>query len=67
ILGCVLLGAALTAHVPNGFSFTNAGGGWEYPVLWAIAQFALALLGDGALALRPTPIGAQAALTHPAE
>jgi len=26
--------------------------GWEYPVFWAIACFALALVGDGAYALK---------------
>lgn len=49
----VLLGAALTAHLSNGFGWSNAGGGWEYPVMWAAVQAALALLGDGAHALRP--------------
>ncbi|MGD9917520.1 MAG: DoxX family protein [Paenirhodobacter sp.] len=47
----VLLGAAFTAHIQNGFSFANAGGGWEYPVMWAAVQAALALLGAGAFAL----------------
>ncbi|KEO56568.1 DoxX family protein [Thioclava pacifica] len=50
----ILLGAAFTAHWANGFSFANQGGGWEYPMMWAAVQFALALLGDGAYALRPT-------------
>lgn len=49
----VLLGAALTAHLPNGFGWSNAGGGWEYPVMWAAVQAALALLGEGSYALRP--------------
>ncbi|WP_116133531.1 DoxX family protein [Tropicimonas sp. IMCC34043] len=49
----VLLGAALTAHLPNGFGWSNAGGGWEYPVMWAAVQAGLALLGDGAFALLP--------------
>ncbi len=49
----VLLGAAFTAHWANGFSFANAGGGWEYPVMWAFVQVALALIGDGAYALWP--------------
>ena len=54
----VLLGAILTVHGANGFFFTNAGGGWEYPAFWAVALFAQALLGDGALALKPTPLPA---------
>lgn len=43
----VLLGAAWFGHVANGFSFSNAGGGWEYPVFWAIVMVALSFLGDG--------------------
>jgi len=46
----VLLGAAW-AHWKNGWLFTNAGGGWEYPVFLAASAGVLALLGDGALAL----------------
>ena len=46
----VLLGAAW-AHFGNGWLFTNAGGGWEYPVFLAAAASALALIGDGAWAL----------------
>ena len=54
----VLLGAIVTVHGANGFFFNNAGGGWEFPAFWAVALFAQALLGDGALALRPTPLPA---------
>lgn len=43
----LLLGAAWFGHAANGFSFSNEGGGWEYPVLWAIVMVALSLLGDG--------------------
>ena len=46
----VLLGASWV-HWKNGWLFTNAGGGWEYPVFLAAATVAQALLGDGALAL----------------
>jgi len=41
-------------HGANGWLFTNKGGGWEYPAFWAIGLFVLYLLGDGAMALRPT-------------
>ncbi|GAA5106822.1 DoxX family protein [Orbus sasakiae] len=34
-------------HSPNGWSFSNPGGGWEYPAFMALAAFALALIGDG--------------------
>ena len=47
----VLLGAAIFGHGGNGFTFSNPGGGWEYPVLWAITMLVLALLGDGAWSL----------------
>lgn len=53
VLAVILLGAAFTAHWAAGFSFSNAGGGWEYPVMWAAVQVALALLGDGVYALYP--------------
>lgn len=46
----VLLGATW-AHLANGWLFTNAGGGWEYPLvlsLMALAQFSL---GNGKYAL----------------
>ncbi|WP_145135787.1 DoxX family protein [Roseomonas gilardii] len=54
----VLLGAIFSVHGANGFFFNNAGGGWEFPAFWALALFAQALLGDGALALKPTPLPA---------
>jgi putative oxidoreductase len=47
----VLIGAIVTVHGANGFFFTNAGGGWEYPAFWAVALLVQALLGDGAYAL----------------
>jgi putative oxidoreductase len=50
----VLLGAAWFGHGDNGFNWSNANGGWEYPVMWAIVQAALAALGDGAYALVPS-------------
>jgi len=56
ILVPLLLGTIFTVHGANGFLFTNANGGWEYPAFWALAMVALALIGDGAYALLPTPI-----------
>ena len=50
----VLLGAIVTVHGAAGFFFNNPNGGWEFPAFWAIALLALAGLGDGAYALRPT-------------
>jgi putative oxidoreductase len=47
----VLLGAAWV-HAGNGWLFTAPDGGWEYPVFLAVVAAAVALLGDGAYALR---------------
>src|SRR6476661_8306140 len=46
----VLLGATWV-HSGNGWLFTNANGGWEYPVFLAVAGVVQALLGDGAFAV----------------
>lgn len=46
----VLLGATWV-HSGNGWLFTNANGGWEYPVFLAAAVIVQGLVGDGAFAL----------------
>ncbi len=46
----VLVGA-MWVHIGNGWVFSNAGGGWEYPLFLIVVSLAVALLGDGALAL----------------
>lgn len=51
----ILLGAIATVHGAAGFFFNNPNGGWEFPAMWAVALIVQALIGDGALALRPTP------------
>ena len=51
----VLLVAAWV-HLPNGMIFSNANGGWEYPVFLIIASVVQALIGDGALALKSRPL-----------
>jgi putative oxidoreductase len=48
----VLLGAIMV-HAPNGWLFTAPNGGWEYPAFLALAALAQALIGDGALAVKP--------------
>ena len=48
----ILVGATVLVHWSNGWLFANQGGGWEYPVFLIVASAALALLGDGAYALR---------------
>lgn len=49
-----LVGTILLVHGRNGFAFTNPGGGWEFPALWALSLLVLFLVGDGAYALRPS-------------
>jgi putative oxidoreductase len=49
----ILLGA-ISVHAPNGWVFNAAGGGWEYPAILAVMAVVQALVGDGALALKPT-------------
>ncbi|MFZ5559945.1 MAG: DoxX family protein [Pseudomonadota bacterium] len=48
-----VMAVALWTHVPNGWLFSSAGGGWEYPLFLIAASFAHFLVGDGALALTP--------------
>jgi len=43
----VLLGA-LWVHSGNGWLFTAANGGWEYPAFLTLAAVVVGLLGDGA-------------------
>lgn len=50
----ILLGAIFSVHGPAGFFFNNPNGGWEFPALWIIGLIALALVGDGPYALKPT-------------
>src|SRR5258708_36714760 len=53
----ILIGAIVTAHAANGWLFSNAGGGWEFPAFWAATLVGQALLGDGAFALKlPSPV-----------
>ena len=51
LLAPILLVAAWV-HFPNGWVFTNAHGGWEYPVFLLVASLCQWLLGDGKWALR---------------
>lgn len=46
----VLIGATW-AHFTNGWLFSNAGGGWEYPLLLTIMAFAQIGLGHGKYAI----------------
>lgn len=47
----VMAGATLV-HIGNGWVFSNANGGWEYPVFLMAMSVVHALLGDGAYAVK---------------
>lgn len=49
-LAPVLIGATIV-HAGNGWLFSAANGGWEYPALWTVLLLVQALLGGGAFAL----------------
>jgi putative oxidoreductase len=51
-----VLAVASWVHLPNGLIFSNANGGWEYPVFLMVASVVHALIGDGALALKSRPL-----------
>ncbi|CAD1795829.1 DoxX family protein [Xanthomonas arboricola pv. juglandis] len=53
----LLLGTIISVHGGNGFGFSNPGGGWEYPALWAVLLVVQSLLGEGAWALKPARRG----------
>jgi putative oxidoreductase len=56
----ILLGATWT-HAGNGWVFTAANGGWEYPLYLSVLAVAQVLLGEGAYALSRLRAGAPAA------
>lgn len=55
----VLVGATW-AHGGNGWVFSNANGGWEYPLYLTVLAGAQVLLGEGAFALSRVPGRARA-------
>ena len=48
----VLIGATLV-HLPNGWLFSSANGGWEYPAFWTVALIVQAMVGSGTAAVKP--------------
>lgn len=46
----IMIGAIIP-HAANGYSFSNPGGGWEYPVFWTVALIVQAIVGGGAYAI----------------
>ena len=51
ILSLDLWGAIFLVHGHAGFWFTNQGGGAEYPLLWIVTLYVLALIGPGKFSL----------------
>jgi putative oxidoreductase len=56
----IMLGATLQ-HLPNGWVFSKAGGGWEFPAFWTVLLLVQAGLGAGAHALDARLLGRRAA------
>ena len=51
-----ILVGAFWVHSGNGWVFSNAGGGWEYPLYLVVLSAAQIFLGDGALAVSRHPV-----------
>lgn len=51
-----ILCVALYVHIPNGWSHTNQGGGWEYPLFLISASITHIFIGDGKFLIRPRVI-----------
>jgi putative oxidoreductase len=58
-----VLAGALWVHAGNGWVFSSANGGWEYPLYLIVLTAAQVLLGEGAFALsrRQAPVHGAAA------
>jgi putative oxidoreductase len=52
----IFLAVVVWIKWPVGWTYSNTGGGWEYPLFWLIAQATLVLAGGGAFALQKTQI-----------
>lgn len=52
LLAALLLAVTVYVHAGNGFLFSAPQGGWEYPLFLTVTAVAVALLGEGAYALR---------------
>ena len=61
----VLLGATW-AHSANGWLFTNANGGWEYPLVLVVMAIVVALIGKGKEDSRDVVTGLMRSISNPA-
>lgn len=51
-LAVVQLFVAATVHFGNGWSFSNANGGWEYPIYLSVSALVVTLMGDGVFTMK---------------
>jgi putative oxidoreductase len=51
----IFLSVVIWIKWPVGWLYSNTGGGWEYPLLWLVAQAALVLAGSGAFTIKAAP------------
>ena len=51
LAGIPILLGALAVHAGNGWSFSNAKGGWEFPLYLVVTAAVVALLGGGRIAV----------------
>lgn len=51
LAGLPVLFGALAVHLPNGWVFSAANGGWEYPAFLIVASIVQTLIGAGAYAV----------------
>jgi len=51
----ILIGASW-AHSANGWVFSNASGGWEFPVLLVVLALVVAIQGTGRFGIKKLPI-----------
>lgn len=61
-----ILAGAVWAHSGNGWVFSNADGGWEFPLYLVVLAFAQVLLGEGAFALSRRRARERGTLAQPA-
>ena len=54
LAGIPILLGALAVHAGNGWSFSNAKGGWEFPLYLVLSTVVVALLGGGRIAVTRT-------------
>jgi putative oxidoreductase len=48
----IFLAVVVWIKWPVGWTYSNGGGGWEYPLFWLVAQLTLVCVGSGAFALQ---------------